>query len=650
MSIRLKLVIGLFAIIFIFNLILALLTSWYVGKVYFREVQTRVRMDLNSARDIYQNSIDRIREILHAISIRRSIPVPLAREAEGELGTVLSTVYRDMGMDILTLTDSKGLVLFRAHNPGSKGDDLSTLPILQKVLKTGKSAGGTVVLSEKALLNESPELARRARIELVDTPRSRPLEQKVTDRGMLIAAAVPFRTLDIPGTNTSHSAVLLGAVLLNNNFGIVDKIKSELFRDQQYQGKDIGTATIFLDDVRISTNGRGAEQQRAVGSRMSREVYDRVIRDGAIWARKAFVVSNWFITAYEPILNPDSRVIGALYVGLLEKPFTQPQKVILLFFLLGVAGSVCCSFVLVFFYTRKLLKPIDQILCMSKRVINGDLTARCRLQIPGEMGTLCRSLDQMADTIQQREEELKRVTREQITQSDKLASIGRLSAGIAHEINNPLTGVLTFAHLLQEKKNNSPQDLRDLGVIIRETTRVRDIVRGLLDFARQSPFEKQVLSVNDLISQILQLIRNQKEFKGITVNRDFQADLPPIHGDRNQLQQVFLNLILNAAEAIPGRGTIFIQTRLEMEGVTITIRDTGCGIKKRDLEKIFDPFYTTKPVGKGTGLGLSITYGIIEQHQGTIRCESTWGEGTTFTIVIPPSGAVRKESAREPAR
>ena len=634
MSIRLKLSIGLIIIILVSNIILAVVTSFYVGNVYFSEVQTRVRFDLNSARDIYNNSIDQIEQVLKAVSIRRRISYPLEQEVKGDLGKVLQNIYNNSGMDMLTLVGTDGRVIYRAHNPQQNGDDISEIPIIKKVLEEWKPAKGTMVVSQEILQNESEKLAKRAIIKIEDTPKSRSVSKKVENRGFIIASAVPFVSFDNEN-NEKILGFLMGGYLINNHFEIVDKIKSEVFQDQSYEGEDIGTATIFFDDLRISTNVKRTNDQRATGSRMSSEVYDHVINNGKIWDDRAFVVNNWYITSYEPIRDPDNKIIGSLYVGLLEEPYKQPQKVIIVFFIIMLSITAIASLFLLFFYTKKLLKPMDNIIAMSKKIIAGDLTARCSIHSSCDMGILCKTINRMAEAIEQREKELQRVTQQQIFQSEKLASIGRLSAGIAHEINNPLTGVLTFAHLLKQKENNTEEDVNDLDVIIRETTRVREIVKGLLDFARQTPFIKKYFNINDILHQILKLIKNQKDIRKIVIEENYSKIIPDCYCDKNQLQQVFLNIILNAGEAIPDTGTITITTSIKQNHIVISIKDTGCGIKKENLNKIFDPFYTTKPVNKGTGLGLSISYGIIQQHGGNIECESEEGKGTIFNIFLP---------------
>ncbi len=220
-------------------------------------------------------------------------------------------------------------------------------------------------------------------------------------------------------------------------------------------------------------------------------------------------------------------------------------------------------------------------------------------------------------------------------QTEKLAATGRLAAGVAHEINNPLTGVLTFAHLLREKENMDDQDRQDLDLIIHETTRAGEIVCGLLEFARERPAEKEPLDVNDVVRRTVRLLGNQEAFQQIALREDFWEDLPRVDADMNQLQQVLLNLSLNACEAMPNGGTLTISTLAQDQKVLVKVTDTGCGIKREHLDRIFEPFFSTKPTGKGTGLGLSVSYGIVQQHGGSLEVESEEGKGTTFTVVLP---------------
>jgi len=220
-------------------------------------------------------------------------------------------------------------------------------------------------------------------------------------------------------------------------------------------------------------------------------------------------------------------------------------------------------------------------------------------------------------------------------ESEKLAAVGRLAAGVAHEINNPLTAVLTFSHLLREKEDLGEQDKQDLDLIIHETSRASEIVRGLLDFARERPALKEILDLNDVVRRTIQLLSSQKVFQRIALRAYLQEDLSPVSGDMNRLQQVLLNLSLNACEAMQDGGTLKITTLADGKNVLLKVTDTGCGIEQEHLSHVFEPFFSTKPAGKGTGLGLSVSYGIVQRHGGTLEVESHLGNGTTFTIVLP---------------
>ena len=257
------------------------------------------------------------------------------------------------------------------------------------------------------------------------------------------------------------------------------------------------------------------KDERAVGSLLSEEVYNHVIQKGNTWVGSAFVVNDWYITSYEPLYDINSGIIGSLYVGVLETPYKKPGKILIIFILLMLSFTAISSFLLIFLYMKKMMLPIDKIILMSKKLMQGELSARCMIRPAGELGLLCNSIDQMADSFEKYKDNLQRETQLQIGQSEKLASIGRLVAGIAHEINNPLTSVLNFAHLLKQKKTSDYEDIQDLNVIIEETNRIRKIVGELLDFSRQSPANKENLDINQILQQLVSLIEKQKEFKNI---------------------------------------------------------------------------------------------------------------------------------------
>jgi two-component system NtrC family sensor kinase len=644
MTIRFKLTTTAVAVILVANSLLSFITLGYISRVWLGEVQTRVQRNLNSARTAYENHVARIGAFLGGRSLDRALAAAAGRNDRAALATMLRELHEAGRIDFVALLDPAGKVICRAGNKQA-GDDLSGDPLVARVMRERETATGTVSFSRERLVAEGGDLAERAHFVVVPTPAARPSPDSVRSEGMAVAVAVPV--VDQTGR---MAGILYGGDLLNRRYEIVDAIKRQVFPNEEYRGKDIGTVTIFHRDLRISTNVTMDDGARAVGTRLSASVCEEVLDRGGTWAAPAFVVNDWYITGYEPIRDPDQRVIGVLYVGLLQAPFLHQRSVIFAVFLTIVVVATSASLLLLFAATELVLRPIRHVVAMAQKVIGGDLSARVGLRPPGEMGVLCRAIDSMAQAVAEREELLQRATRQQIGRSEQLASVGRLAAGVAHEINNPLTGVLAFADLLREKENMDEQDRQDLDLIVRETIRAREIVRGLLDFARETPSVKTRLNVNEVIRQTLMLLGKREAFQNIIVVEDLADGLPLVNGDKNQLQQVFVNLSLNACEAMPNGGTLLVSTLCEGGSVAVKVTDTGCGIKRAHLDQIFEPFFTTKPVGKGTGLGLSVTYGIVQQHGGSLEVQSEEGKGTTFTILLPTAEAAVAEEASASGR
>jgi len=225
----------------------------------------------------------------------------------------------------------------------------------------------------------------------------------------------------------------------------------------------------------------------------------------------------------------------------------------------------------------------------------------------------------------------------QLLQSEKIASLGRLAAGVAHEINNPLAGILIFAELLQRDLDPQGPGQQNVEEIIAQTLRCQQIVTRLLEFSRQALGEKTLFNANQTIVRCVDLLAHQASFHNIEIILNLDPELPQVIGDPGQMQQVFTNLLLNAADAMNHQGKITVTSRPAPpnEGIILTFTDTGCGIPSDIREKIFEPFFTTKAPGKGTGLGLSIVYGVIQRHGGSVEVHSPLEGGTVFTIRLP---------------
>ncbi|MBU8849439.1 MAG: PAS domain S-box protein [Desulfobacterales bacterium] len=234
------------------------------------------------------------------------------------------------------------------------------------------------------------------------------------------------------------------------------------------------------------------------------------------------------------------------------------------------------------------------------------------------------------------EKELK-LTQRQLAQSEKMASLGQLAAGVAHEINNPLTGILFYASLLLERSDLDDSMREDLGCVLEDANRCKEIVKNLLVYSRSSGSEKKIVQFNKIIEQSLTLVRDQKKFRNIKIKKHLSDEMMLINADISKLNQVFINLVINAADAMDGTGTITLTSYKNnvIKKIFLEVKDTGKGIPHKDLSKIFDPFFTTKEVGKSTGLGLSIVYGMIEEHGAKISVKKTGSKGTTFIIEFP---------------
>jgi len=381
--------------------------------------------------------------------------------------------------------------------------------------------------------------------------------------------------------------------------------------------------------------------------------------------------SGRFIKLARPIMNrkscftaschqhsPEKKVLGILEtdysLSSIDRTIVR-QKVTTVFF--GIVFTAFCSVVLCVILWKLIIRPIMLLSDGMKKVSGGDLEHHIEINTRDEMGMIARTFNQMTQELKadrqklenwakELEAEVNRKTeeirrgQEQLFHAEKLASLGRMAAGVAHEINSPLTGIVTFAHLMLKRiPPEKKMDREDLEVIIEQAERCSRIIKGLLGFSRAIPSEKTEIDINATIRQTIDIIRNQAKFHNVKIHLDLDPELPRVRGDASQLQQVYMNLLINAADAMNDRGEVHIATREVSDNgksfVEIEFTDTGPGIPEEYLGKLFEPFFTTKPVGKGTGLGLAVSHGIIKKHGGYIRVKSSPGKGTSFYLRIP---------------
>lgn len=646
LSLRTKLALYFSIVIVVGVSLSAVVGIHLIGNTIIRQAQDKVRLDLNSAREVYLEEADNIKTIVRLSALRYFVRDALIAKDYERLQEELQLIKEQEGFDILDLTHGSDPAISLSGN--IKTGAYAHEEIMQAVRNTGAAVVATQIIPAEVLMRTSGALAEQARIVFVPTPKARARQETELTAGMVIIAAAPV--IDQNGTIIG---VLTGCKLLNRNFQIVDKVKDIVYRAEQYKGHDIGTATIFQDDLRISTNVFANDGSRAIGTRVSEEVYDQVVVQGEPWIGRAFVVNAWYITAYEPIRDLNGSIIGMLYVGMLEAPYVDLQNRVAVTFVGIAVISVLLLSVIAYVSTSRITQPMHELLLATRRIAQGELDYRVNTKSTDEIGQLAHSFNHMTDELQKAtegyrtltktlEDKVKAKTEElintqnQLIQYEKLTAIGKLAAGIAHEINNPLTSILLNSYLIAEKMGKTSALQENLKMIIDETTRCGTIVKGLLQFSRQSVPEKRPAQMNEVINDTLLLFESQILVSNVKVTKNLGDGLPLVMVDTNKIKQVFTNLLLNALDAMPKGGLLTVSSWLtdDKTHIEVSFADTGRGITAEQKGEIFDPFFTTKGT-KGTGLGLSVSYGIIEQHSGTITVESEVDVGTVFTIRLP---------------
>lgn len=354
-------------------------------------------------------------------------------------------------------------------------------------------------------------------------------------------------------------------------------------------------------------------------------------------------------SVYRP--SPATDGIPFLLLVSYEKRMESLAETRRLLGLIGALGIVLAAGSIWVVATRA-TQPLRELRDNAEAVGRGDFSRRLAVATNDETGDLAEAFNRMSGNLQTSRAQLEdsrvaleqslatlKATQNQLVQSEKLSAVGQFVAGVAHELNNPLTAVIGFAGLVQKTNAKADEDTRtNLDFIVNAADRCHRIVRSLLGFARQHTPERKLADVNHLLDEVIEIMVYDLRTSNIKVVKDYQAPLPRIFGDAHQLQQVFINILANARQAVQGfrrDGQVTLRTRADGGTIRIELGDNGPGIKPEHLAKIFDPFFTTKPVGKGTGLGMSLSYGLIQEHGGKISIQSTYGHGATFVIELP---------------
>ncbi len=695
-SVRHKLLaMALLPLAVVFPLLVLALMVWS-NVAYDRLLITKVRADLAVASGYFNQlqaevgagtrgvagSHALVRALAGAVDEPQRLLLPAEGDAQQALTDELLVVDQllrkereRLGLDFLVL--ERG-----AQHTGKApkaGPSLEGLSRTQAPLNSQQGNAARLVLLPRGVLQKlAPHLAHRLHIPLVPTRNAVPTDRTVEDRAMVVLASLP-----VVNSQGRQWATLHGGTLLNQNLDFIDHLNRIVYPEGSLPFGSQGTATLFLEDVRITTNVRLFQDQRAIGTRVSQVVRDAVLARGQTWLDRAFVVNDWYVSAYEPLLDAHGDRVGMLYVGYLEEPFRWVRYGMLAVMALIFLGVMALAAVFSVRWARSIFKPVEQMNDTMRRVEEGDAAARVGpLATRDELGALANHLDHLLDVVDdntrrlrdwgetldrkvaERTRELEtsnaslRLAQQQLVKSEKLAAIGQLTASIAHEINNPIAVIQGNLDLMRETLGPAAVPVNsELKLLDEQVERMRLIVTQLLQYARPTEFAGYVdtLDLNQTVTDCLVLVAHLLQQRRIQVVRDLQAHTG-VACNRQELQQVVINLMINAIQAMPEGGALTLATRDWCDehgtpGAVLEVQDEGPGLSPEVRSRLFTPFFTTK--NDGNGLGLWISQGLVERYGGRLEADNRpLTQGAVFRVrllsepSVPEASQARTQDGR----
>ena len=646
------------------------MTSYWVNSYSTDLLDRKVRADLSVAEGFLNILQQQDLINLKQLSLNQQLQESIERQQPARISQQLYNFKMLHRLDFVRIIP--------AHQLSERVLKEPSLGQIASQVLAGNADAGLQLISPKELAFIDPLLIKRVRIRLLETPMAESTERHFEARGMFIRALHP-----INNAKGEMIALLDSGRLLNRNNGFVDEIRDLVYRPGTLPDGGLGTVTLFLDDVRISTNvpnknlpsPSGIESDptpasRAVGTRVSKDVYQKVLLRGESWVDRAFVVNDWYISAYNPVEDLAGKRIGMLYTGFLEKPYKEIHNQTLLNLTLAFVLVAVISVFLVLRSTGLITHPIRRIHSVVQAVKAGKRQRIGMMDTQDEFSELAEQFDTMLDLLEERNRQIQQAadvlehkvesrtqslqnktreleehirllqaTRAQLITKEKLAALGELTAGIAHEINNPAAVILGNMDLLQATLGEHAADVEEeIELIIQQVYRIRALVNNLLQYSRPGEYTQSMspLDINQVVQDTLLLVRHTLEKQNLEVKLSLHAKCST-EANVQQLQQVLVNLVMNAANASQSFKSIHIRSHdwyedKVLKGVVVEVEDSGMGIADEILPHIFDPFFTTRD--NGTGLGLSVSYGIIRRYGGDIRVHSEQGRGSTFSVYL----------------
>ncbi len=637
---------------------IALVLAIYWGKQFsYEQLFIKVNTDLSVAHDVFIRIQEDYLNHLAVLADSHLFYVALEENDVESIKREMAILKNTTGFDYLHILDIDGNLVI--------GDSAIEYDRVSKLLQTasqGEPSAGIEIFDHERLSAEDRNLAKNILLPLVETVRAGPTSRVIEDRGMVIRAVYPAKN-----AKGRVVALLDGGVLLNSNFGFVDEIRDLVYGPGSLPEGSVGTVTVFLDDVRISTNVALNPGERALGTRVSDEVRKQVLEQGEVWIDRAFVVNDWYISSYEPIVDINGQRVGMLYAGYLEAPFRSS--------LLKALGVLALLFVVLMLLSswlairgaKSIFKPLEAMSAVVKATRDGRQLRIGAQQSQDEIGELSRELDIMLDLLQERSQQIQdwaaqlevkvaertaelerknvdlhktidvlQKTRQQLVLAEKMAAIGELTAGVAHEINNPAQVILGNLDMVIETIGPQMEPVgEEVELIIQQVYRIQDIINNLLQYARPGEYAGYLreINVNTIVRNTVKLLQHMRTTYSFELELDLKSSRA-VRINAQELEQVLVNMLVNAIHALDKEeGKICLATRnWDQKGVVIQIRDNGSGMNQDQINRVFNPFYSTKQTGQGTGLGLSLSYGLIRRYGGNITVESDPGAGSKFYI------------------
>lgn len=646
-------------------ILVGILVAW--GAVYYdRLLITKVQSDLAVAHGYFDQVKQGVGRRVETLAGSERLARTLReRPSPAALADHLGEMRQQLGLDFLVLLDGNGRVRSSSGGPAI-GSDYANWEVARRALG-GHAETEVDIFDSAQLVAIDPQLAERARTPLIATRNAQPTQRNEETRGMLMHAAAPLASGARPGG--ASAGVLVGGLLLNKNLDIVDRINEIVYPEGSLPLGSVGTATLFLDDVRIATNVRLFEGVRAIGTRVSASVRHTALDLGRTWLDRAFVVNDWYVSAYEPIADSHGKRVGMLYVGYLEEPFQRARWFALAAVAMLFAVTVAVAALVSLRLARHVSQPVERMHGTMSAIEAGATNARVGVRVADlagedELAALAAHFDRLLDRLAEQTDALQlwgreldskvaertrelaaanavlRSAQQRLVMSEKLAAIGQLAAGVAHEVNNPVAVIQGNLDVLRETLGNEAEPvMAEIRLIQDQVFRIRLIVTKLLQFARPAEYAGYLepIRLDQVVQDSLVLVAHQMKKTNVAIDQELRATRP-VSVNRNELQQVLINLIVNALQAMPQGGRLRLETGDRddngVAGGFVSVADSGPGISASDRERLFDPFFTTKTTD-GTGLGLWVSLGIVQRYGGSIDLDCPPTGGSAFTVWLP---------------